>query len=238
MSDRSVERPTGLRARIERVQERIADAAARSGRDASAVTLIAVTKTHPAEAVAEALACGIVHVGENRVQEAVDKALRVRDLLDRTPIWHLIGTLQRNKARAALDLFSMIHSVDSLRLAEALSARAEGRRVPILLEVYLGEDDARPGFRAEHLKDAVTSIAQLDGLDVRGLMTVAPLGLDDVGTRGVFRRLRELRDQIQERHPDVQLPELSMGMTNDYALAIEEGATLVRVGRAIFGERT
>ena len=238
MSETSVERRTSLQARVDRVRERIADAAARSGRDASAVTLIGVTKTHPAEAVVEALECGIVHVGENRVQEAVDKAARVRELLGRDPVWHLIGTLQRNKVRPALDLFSMIHSVDSVRLAEAISARAEGRRVPILLEVYLGEDDARPGFRADSLDAVVTSVAALDGLDVRGLMTVAPLGLDESGTRAVFRRLRELRDGLREQHPAVQLPELSMGMTNDYVLAIEEGATLVRVGRAIFGERT
>ena len=226
-----------IQARIDRVNERIADAAARSGRDASGVTLIAVTKTHPAETVAEAVNCGVVNVGENRVQEAAEKVARVRELLGRDPVWHLIGTLQRNKARAALDLFSMIHSVDSIRLAEALSTRAEGRRVPILLEVYLGEDNARPGFRADQLADAVTSISQLNGLDLRGLMTVAPLGLDEDGNRRPFRRLRELRDALRDQNPDVQLLELSMGMTNDYALAIEEGATLVRVGRAIFGER-
>jgi pyridoxal phosphate enzyme (YggS family) len=226
-----------IQERIDHVNERIADAAARSGRDASAVTLIAVTKTHPAETVAEAVNCGIVNVGENRVQEAAEKVARVRELLSRDPAWHLIGTLQRNKARTALDLFSMIHSVDSVKLAEALSTRAEGRRVPILLEVYLGEDNARPGFRADQLVDAVTSISQLSGLDLRGLMTVAPLGLDEDGNRRAFRRLRELRDSLRDQHPQVQLPELSMGMTNDYALAIEEGATLVRVGRAIFGER-
>jgi PLP dependent protein len=238
MSDTTLGGLARLRARIERVQERIAVAAARSGRDASAVTLIAVTKTHPAEAVAEAVSCGLVNVGENRVQEAAEKAGRVRELLGHDPVWHLIGTLQRNKARAALDLFSMIHSVDTIKLAEALSTRAEGRRVPILLEVYLGEDNARPGFRAEQLVDAVTSISALGGLDLRGLMTVAPLGLDEDGNRRAFRRLRELRDRLHDLHPDIQLPELSMGMTNDYALAIEEGATQVRVGRAIFGERT
>jgi pyridoxal phosphate enzyme (YggS family) len=238
MSESHQDQFPGLRARIERVQERIADAAARSGRDASAVTLIAVTKTHPAEAVAAAVECGLINVGENRVQEAADKALRAHELLGREPVWHLIGTLQRNKARAALDLFSMIHSVDSVRLAEALSTRAEGRRVPILLEVYLGADDARPGFRAAQLDEAVTSIAKLDGVEVRGLMTVAPLGLDEDGTRAAFRQLRERRDRLRDTHPRLQLPELSMGMTNDYALAIEEGATLVRVGRAIFGERT
>jgi PLP dependent protein len=226
-----------LQGRIARVRERIADAAVRSGRDASAVTLIGVTKTQSAETVAEAVACGIEHVGENRVQEALEKVPRVHELVGRKPVWHLIGTLQRNKARAALGLFSMIHSVDRVRLAEALSTRAEGNRTPILLEVYLGEDDGRPGFRAEQLDEAVMAIAHLDGLDLRGLMTVAPLGLDDDGNRRVFRRLRELRDRLQDTHGGLRLPELSMGMTNDYALAIEEGATLVRVGRAIFGER-
>ncbi|MCC7370004.1 MAG: YggS family pyridoxal phosphate-dependent enzyme [Chloroflexi bacterium] len=226
-----------LQRRIDTVRERIADAAARSGRDASSVTLIGVTKTHAAETVAEAVARGIEHVGENRVQEAAAKAPRVRELLRRDPAWHLIGTLQRNKARAALDLFSMIHSVDSVRLAEALDARADGRRVPILLEVYLGDDAARPGLRADDLQTAVSAITQLEHLDVRGLMTVAPLGLDEDGTRRAFRRLRELRDGLRARFTTLALPELSMGMTNDYPLAIEEGATLVRVGRAIFGER-
>ena len=227
-----------LRSRIERVKGVIAEAAARSGRDSSAVTLIAVSKTRPAEDVAEAVNCGIEHVGENRVQEAVEKAPRVRELLGHDPVWHMIGTLQRNKVRQALELFSMIHSVDSVRLAEALATRAEGRSVPILLEVYLGEDEARPGFRAHELAEAVQKIAILPGLDVRGLMTVAPPGLSDDGTRGIFRRLRELRDRLREQQPGLALDDLSMGMTNDFALAIEEGATLVRVGRAIFGERT
>src|SRR6478735_7990474 len=125
-----------LRERIERIRGQIADAAARAGRDPSTIVLIGVSKTKPAEAVAEAVAEGIEHVGENRVQEAAEKVDRVRTLLGRDPTWHLIGTLQRNKARQALDLFGLIQSVDTVRLAEALSARAEGRRVPILLEVY------------------------------------------------------------------------------------------------------
>src|SRR6185295_16157644 len=133
-----------IAARIERIREQIADAAGRAGRDPSAVTLIGVSKTNPPEAVAEA---GIEHVGENRVQEAAEKVDRVRELLGRDPTWHLIGTLQRNKARQALDLFGLIQSVDTVRLAETLAARSEGRHVPILLEVYLGADQARPGFR-------------------------------------------------------------------------------------------
>jgi pyridoxal phosphate enzyme (YggS family) len=226
-----------IRERIERVRGQIADAAARAGRDPSGITLIGVSKTKPAEAVAEAVAEGIENVGENRVQEAAEKVDRVRALLGRDPTWHLIGTLQRNKARQALDLFSLIQSVDSVRLAEALSARAGGRRMPILLEVYLGDDTARPGFRAGTLDEAVTAIRALPGLDIRGLMTVAPLGLDRDQTRQAFRSLRELRDTLAQRHPDLSLDHLSMGMSEDFGLAIEEGATMIRVGRAIFGER-
>jgi pyridoxal phosphate enzyme (YggS family) len=229
-----------LAERIERVRDQIADAAARAGRDPGTVTLIAVSKTQPAEAVAQAVALGIKHVGENRVQEAAEKLDRVQALLGPDspgPIWHLIGTLQRNKCRQALDLFDTIHSVDSVRLAEALATRAEGRRVPILLELYLGDDPARPGFRPEQVAEALAPISALPALDVRGLMTVAPFGSDDDQTRQVFCRVRELRDQLQARYPALALTELSMGMTNDFALAIAEGATMIRVGRAIFGER-
>lgn len=227
-----------LRDRIARVRDQIADAAARAGRDPSTVALIGASKTRSPEEIAEAVAAGLDHVGENRVQEAAEKVGRVRDLLGRDPSWHLIGTLQRNKARQALDLFAMIQSVDSVRLAETLAARAEGRRAPLLLEVYLGDDPARPGFRPDDLDEVLTSIAALPGLDVRGLMTVAPLGLSDDEVRAVFRRVRELRDALRDRHPDLSLHEISMGMSEDFGLAVEEGATMVRVGRAIFGERS
>ena len=223
-------------ARIARVREQIGEAATRARRDPSSVTLIGVSKTHPAEAVAEAVAAGVENVGENRVQEAAEKVDRVRELLGHDPTWHLIGTLQRNKARQALDLFSLIHSVDSVRLAEALASRSEGRQVHVLLEVYLGTDAARPGFRSDTVGEALAAIAQLPSLDVRGLMTVAPLGLDREQTRAAFRQLRELRDLLQDRH-HLSLPELSMGMSEDFSLAILEGATMIRVGRAIFGER-
>src|SRR3954468_22168872 len=224
-----------IRERIERVRGQIADAAARAGRDPSAITLIGVSKTRPAEDVAEAVAAGLEQIGENRVQEATEKVDRVRTLLGRDPSWHLIGTLQRNKARQALDLFSLIQSVDSVRLAEALSARAEGRQVPLLLEVYLGEDDARPGFRPADLDAALTAILALPGLDVRGLMTVAPLGLTHDQTRQAFRQLRELHDTLAATRPGTTLDQLSMGMSEDFSLATEEGATMIRVGRAIFG---
>ena len=226
-----------LRARVERVRDEIADAAARSGRDPTAVTVIAASKTRSPEAVAEAVAAGVEHIGENRVQEAAEKVGRVRELLGRDPTWHLIGTLQRNKCRQAVDLFELIQSVDSVRLAEALARRAEDRRVSVLLEVYLGDDPTRPGFRANDVGPALASIEALTHLEVSGLMTVAPLGLGPDQIRSVFRRLRELRDALRERRSGLRLDELSMGMSEDFALAVEEGATMVRVGRAIFGER-
>jgi pyridoxal phosphate enzyme (YggS family) len=225
------------RARVERVRSEIADAAARAGRGPAEITLVAASKTRSAEEVAEVVSLGVEHVGENRVQEAAQKVERVRALLGRDPTWHLIGTLQRNKVRQALELFDLIHSVDSARLAETLATRAEGRPVPLLLEVYLGADSSRPGLRPGEVEAAVAAMAPLPGLQIRGLMTVAPLGLDARQTRRVFRRLRELRDALRERRPDLALDELSMGMTDDFGLAIEEGATIIRVGRAIFGER-
>lgn len=227
-----------LRENIERVQARIADAAARSGRSADAVTLVAVTKTQPAEVVASAAAEGLDVFGENRVQEAEAKAPTVERLLGHAPTWRLIGTLQRNKVSAALGVFSSVDSVDSLRLAAAISSRAAGAAVPILLEVYVGDEPNRPGFRPAELAVIAESVLALPNLDVRGLMTMPPPGLDESGNRAVFRRLRELRDELREKHPSAAWSELSMGMTDDFPIAIEEGATIVRVGRAIFGERT
>ncbi len=226
-----------IRERIDRVRDQIAAAAARAGRDPASVTLIAVSKTRPADAIAEAVAAGIEHIGENRVQEAAEKVGQVREMLGRDPTWHLIGTLQRNKCRQALELFHLIHSVDSVRLAEALAARANGRRVPILLEVYLGDDRARPGFRPADVEGSLAAIDALPSVEVRGLMTVAPLGLAPDQIRAAFRDLRELRDRLADGHPGLALDELSMGMSEDFGLAIEEGATIIRVGRAIFGER-
>ena len=234
-----------LRDNVERVRATIADAAARAGRDAADVTLVAVSKTHPAELVAELERVGVEHFGGNRIQEAQGKLLRVRELLGRdgrdvsssVPTWHMIGSLQRNKVRACLDLFDLVHSVDSARLAGALSERVDGRVATVLLEVYFGDDPTRPGFRPDDLLGEVAAVLALPYLDVRGLMTVAPLGSSGEAARAVFRRLRELRDELRVRHPAARLDALSMGMTDDYPLAIEEGATIVRVGRAIFGER-
>ena len=226
-----------LRDNVERVRGTIADAAARAGRDPSEVALVAVSKTHPAELVAEVAGLGIEQFGENRVQEAQAKVPRVRELLGHGPTWHMIGSLQRNKVRACLGLFDLIHSVDGARLAEAISERAEGGAAAVLLEVYFGDDPTRPGFRPDDVLGEAEAVLALPNLDVRGLMTVAPLGARGEAARAVFRRLRELRDKLRARHPDARLTELSMGMTDDYPLAIAEGATIVRVGRAIFGER-
>ena len=210
------------------VRERIAEACRRAGRSPDEVTLVGVSKGFPAELVVEACAAGLTDLGENRVQEAAPKieALTARGV---RPRWHLIGHLQTNKAKTATGLFAIIHSVDSVRLAEALSHRAS-EPLPVLLEVNVAREPAKFGFAPEELSSAHSTIAALPNLDVRGLMTVAPMADDPGRVRPVFRRLRELRDGLGLR-------ELSMGMTDDFEVAIEEGATLVRVGRAIFGPR-
>jgi pyridoxal phosphate enzyme (YggS family) len=230
-------RTANLRDNIARVQDNIAKAAISAGRDPGDVKLVAVTKTYTAEQVAEAARLGLRHFGENRVQEAADKLPRVRELVNLPLEWHLVGTLQRNKVKNALGLFAILQSVDSVRLAEAIDRRAGESRVPVLLEVYLGDEPDRPGFRPRELVQQLPAVMGLPRLELRGLMTVAPLGLDKSSNRSVFARLRDLRDQLVAEQPGVQLRDLSMGMTDDYPLAIAEGATIVRIGRAIFGER-
>jgi pyridoxal phosphate enzyme (YggS family) len=228
---------TSLRNNIARVHETIATAAIKSRRDPGDVKLVAVTKTYSAQQVAEAARLGLRRFGENRVQEAAQKLPRIRELVDTPLEWHLVGTLQRNKVKAALSLFAILQSVDSLRLAEEIERLADGSPVPVLLEVYLGDDPGRPGFRAGQLDEQLSALLALPQLQVRGLMTVAPLGLDERGNRAIFAGLRELRDRLLAVRPGLDLPELSMGMTDDYQFAIAEGATIVRIGRAIFGER-
>ena len=213
---------------LAQVRERMAAACDRADRAPNEVTLVGVSKGFPAEAVAEAHAAGLRDLGENRVQEAAGKigVLAARGV---RPRWHLIGHLQTNKAKTAVELFGIIHSVDSVRLAQALSRRAH-EVVLILLEVNVAQETGKFGFAPEEVTSALSTIEALPNLDVRGLMTVAPLTDDTERVRPVFRRLRELRDAHG-------LQELSMGMTGDFEVAIEEGATLIRVGRAIFGPR-
>lgn len=220
---------------LARVRERMAAACRRAGRSPDEVTLVGVSKGFRAEAVAEAFSAGLEDIGENRVQEAAAKiaALAATGV---HPRWHLVGHLQTNKAKTAIDLFAIIHSVDSLRLAQALSQRSR-QPVAILLEVNVAQEPSKFGFAPEEVAPALSSIAALPNLDVRGLMTVAPLTDDPETVRPVFRRLRELRDALGLRPPGGGLRELSMGMTGDFEVAIEEGATMVRIGRAIFGPR-
>jgi PLP dependent protein len=229
------------------VRRRINAAAVEAGRDPSAVTLVAVTKTHPPELVAAAVAAGATDLGENRVQEAVTKITALAELRP-APRWHLIGHLQRNKARLAAEHFALIHSVDSLRLAEALARNvAEGQRLAILLQFNVSGEASKEGFALAGgsanqgtlaaLLPELAAILALPQLEVQGLMTVAPLVDDPEQARPCFRALRELRDELVVRFPQANWSELSMGMSDDFAVAIAEGATIVRVGRAIFGER-
>lgn len=215
--------------RLEAVRLRIAGACLRSGRSPEDVTIVAVSKGFPPEAVREAAAAGVRHLGENRVQEAAAKRPHLNDLPPDT-VWHMVGHLQSNKITTALNLFDIIQSVDSLHLAEAISRRAH-TGVPVFLEVNVAGEASKYGFAPEALPAAAQTIARLPSIDVRGLMTVAPISSDQQQVRPLFRRLRELGRALG-------LPELSMGMTDDFEVAVEEGATLVRIGRAIFGERS
>lgn len=235
--------------RITAVREQIAAAAQRAGRRADEITLIAVSKTHPAEAVAAALAAGVTHFGENRVQEADAKIAALSNVRSQIT-WHLIGHLQRNKAKVAAQHFDVIHSLDSLRLAETLDrqAAASGRRIPVLLQVNVSGEASKEGFalpggcanqaELERFSAAVAAILALPHLAVQGLMTIAPFTDNPESVRPVFRALRELRAELTRRFPAGDWRQLSMGMTDDYPVAIEEGATLVRIGRAIFGARS
>ncbi len=229
-----------LRDNLHRVRDRIADAAARAGRDESAVTLVAVSKTHPVESLLTAYELGVRHFGENRVEEAVTKLPAFRQSIDDPAVvFHMIGHLQSRKAGDAVALFDSIQSVDSVKLARRLSGFAT-KPLPILLEVNVSGEESKYGFagaRREELFSAVEAIAQLPGLQLNGLMTMAPLVDNPQRARPVFRALRELRDELERCNPTLKLPQLSMGMTDDFEVAIEEGATLVRIGRAIFGER-
>jgi len=230
-----------IAANLERVRARIAAAAGRAGRDPREVTLVAVTKSFPAEVVRMAVAAGLLDIGENRVQEARDKRALLADLGGAR--WHLVGHLQRNKAGLALQLFDWVHSVDSLELAQVLERRAAQveRTVPVLLEINVAGEETKFGFRLHRLEtlfSAVEAMLVLPHLRLEGLMTVAPIAAAAEAVRPVFRRLYELRDLLRRRYPEAPWTHLSMGMTDDYEVAVEEGATMVRLGRALFGERT
>jgi PLP dependent protein len=216
------------------IQERIEGAATRAGRQAAEITIVGVSKTFPAERIREAFEAGIRHFGENRVQEWESKAPFI-ELLAAT--WHLVGHLQRNKAARAVRLFHCVDSLDSLPLAEKLDhAAGADRRLPVLLEVRLDPSTTKSGCDPAELPRLAEGLLLMPRLELRGLMTVPAPSADPREARPVFRRLRELRDQLA-RQLDVPLKELSMGMSHDFDVAIEEGATQVRLGTALFGAR-
>jgi PLP dependent protein len=226
--------PDEIAANLEKVGATIAEAEQKSGRAAGSVELVAVTKTHSAEVVQLAVDAGQLLFGENRVQEAKAKIPELPSKLR----WHLIGHLQSNKARLALTLFEMIHGVDSIDLLQHLNRVAEDLGVfpRVLLQVNVAGESSKFGFPPQELLSEVESIGQIDRLQIEGLMTIPPLAAAAEHSRKYFVQLRELRDRL-EREFKFPLPHLSMGMTADYGVAVEEGATLVRVGTAIFGER-
>jgi pyridoxal phosphate enzyme (YggS family) len=225
---------------IAQVRERIEAAARRAGRNPDEITLMGVSKTFPVERIHEAYAAGLRVFGENRVQEFTEKARGLRDLKDTE--WHLIGHLQSNKASKAAELFGAIDSVDSVRIGERLNAAAEkaGKTLPILIEVNVGGEDAKSGVApdSEELENILAAAPKWPNLRVRGLMTVPPYSDNPEGARPFFRHLHEIRDRITlQKRQSVDMAVLSMGMSHDFEIAIEEGSTCVRVGTAIFGER-
>ena len=226
---------TSIAENLERVCEQIAQAAAKAGRASEAIELVAITKTHPAEKVREAIEAGQTLFGESRVQEARAK---IPDLPSNLR-WHFVGHLQKNKIRHALPLFEMIHSVDSLALAEEINriAEEEGLHPRVLLEVNVAGEGSKFGFASNRLREQMEELLALPRLSIEGLMCLPPLAEEAEPSRKYFVQLRELRDSL-EKEIDLKLPQLSMGMTDDFPVAVEEGATLVRVGTAIFGKRT
>lgn len=232
------ERAEELRRNLAAVRERIAAAAERAGRDPDQVRLVAVTKGHPPADLEVILAAGVAEFGENRVQELAAKAEALSGTTP-APRWHMIGHLQRNKVKALLRWCRIIHSVDRLSLGEDISLRAEGGPpVEVLVEVNVAGEATKSGVAPEDAEGLVRRLAELPGLKVAGLMTMAPRSPEPEQSRPVFQALRRLAERLKFLGiPGVELTELSMGMSQDYAVAVEEGATLVRVGTAIFGPR-
>jgi pyridoxal phosphate enzyme (YggS family) len=220
-----------IKANLQEVKKRISAACRRAGRSPTEVALIAVTKNVDTASIETAFKLGLHEFGENRVQEAVLKFSALNHLSPR-PRWHMIGRLQSNKVKTALEIFDYIQSVDSVELAETLDQKSQRRvkAMPVLLQVNISGEASKGGFSISQIDSEFSRIRSLPQIDVRGLMTIAPASVDPEKSRTVFRTLRELRDYLH-------LEQLSMGMTDDFEVAIEEGASIVRIGRAIFGER-
>jgi pyridoxal phosphate enzyme (YggS family) len=236
---------TDLAGNLQRVRARIAAAAARAGRDPESVILIAVSKTQPVEVLRAAHALGLRHLGENRVGEAQAKIGHLPADIE----WHMVGHVQSRKAKLVVPLFHMVHSLDSEKLAsrfERLCA-SQDRILPVLLELNVSGEASKYGLPADRWQDAaaqwdsivhlIRSVLELPHLRLEGLMTIAPIVAQPEHARPTFRRLRQIRDALRTEFPDLAIPHLSMGMTDDFEVAVEEGATLVRIGRAIFGPR-
>jgi hypothetical protein len=227
-----------IKENVAQVQERIAAACLRSGRGPDEVKLVAISKTFPPQSIRAAYESGVRDFGENRVQEAAAKRPALSDLII---TWHMVGHLQTNKAKAARELFHWVHSVDSFRLAQKLdqATPAGGGRLPLLLEVNLGGEESKTGVGESEIIQLAEQISQLATLEVRGLMIIPPFFDDPEPVRPYFRRLRELAQEIDAKNiANVSMHDLSMGMSHDFEIAIEEGATIIRVGTAIFGARS
>lgn len=239
---------TTIRDNIKQVQATIAEACARVNRDPSTVTLVAVSKQHPADAIYTAIDAGLTHFGENRVGEAMEKIPEVNDHTSIKPVWHMIGHIQSRKTKNVLPIFDVVETVDRMKIARKLSELAIEHNItlPVLVEANVSGDEAKYGFELsgwqgnpsmkQQFFQQFGTMLELPNLDIRGLMTLAPYADDAETSRPVFADLRHLRDALCD-HFTIELPDLSMGMSNDYPIAIEEGATIVRVGTAIFGAR-
>jgi PLP dependent protein len=230
-----------LKARLEAINGRIAAACERAGRQVSEITLVAVSKTVPAERIREAIEAGVNTLGESRVQEAAAKISELQSLsAERKVRWHLIGHLQSNKARRAVELFDAVHSVDDFKLAERLGRIADesGKRLPIFVEVNIGGEGSKTGVAPSAVLPLCEQISKLPGLELKGLMAVPPFSGNPEDARPFFRRLRQLRDEARRAGAGGErFNDLSMGMSDDFEVAIEEGATFVRIGSALFGAR-
>ncbi len=224
-----------MSAALAALKEEIAEACRQAGRSPESVTLVAVSKTHPPSAIREAALAGVRHIGESRVQELVAKRPALEDLHLH---WHMIGHLQRNKVKAVLPMIDLLHTLDRLSLAEEIARRLpEGRELPVLIQVNTTHEEGKSGIPPEEAPRFVDQVRAVRCLTIRGFMTIGPLMGSEVEIRQAFRLLRGIRDGASDRHPDLDLGILSMGMSGDFRLAIQEGATHLRIGTAIFGGR-
>lgn len=221
--------------RIHEVRRRILDAAKRAGRDEKEITLVAVSKTQPAEVLVGAYNEGIKIFGENKVQELIEKYPALQNVS-----WHLVGHLQKNKVKYIVDKVSLIHSLDSVELAEEINkrAKASGKVVNVLIQINIGKEETKSGIYEEDLEDFTEKLSEYDGIRILGIMAIPPASENPEDSRKYFRRMRDLFEKLKnKKHDNFDIKYLSMGMTNDFEIAIEEGANIVRVGTGIFGER-